>query len=525
MHCRQGLLDLASTACLEAAGCCATQFQLLAGNQDDDLDCCRNEVAEQLYMLAISHLQSQDIAAADGLLSLLGLRFRLCSQAFLAEWPACLSSREYDDDGEGAAVMSELSTINPGKRVSTIDAAGPLLLQQPLPGDLLRGLQKGFAPDSSFWQCHDYHEPSTPFFSYFYRLAARPSNLIEASIQSLAGALRRSHAAGPWLQDVVAAEWWAHSRASDGCHQLHFDVDESRLRQGSEHYALHHPAASSILFLHANQGCGPTIILDQRPADSQLASQGWCVPPCSGSCVTYPGNLLHGVLPGRKQPAESHTGSGEGPARTTLVIAWWGGSLQPRPASGPLGPARLLACAMQESEGPAQPAHTHHAAKSMVPDDSSDRNWGQPSRTHQPLLVAHPQDPQQPEPSVRAWADGSSPQTGESSVEAAATTREHAGSRASENDGQTLPVGSVSPLLNKQSLQLQHGAVDGAKMLGIKKEAHGESGHITAGPQKIIALLGDLDVAVKDWLAASMLPPLRIFLHHEEELKTIYTVS
>lgn len=61
---------------------------------------------------AISHLQSQDIAAADGLLSLLGLRFRLCSQAFLAEWPACLSSREYDDDGEGAAVMSELSTIN-----------------------------------------------------------------------------------------------------------------------------------------------------------------------------------------------------------------------------------------------------------------------------------------------------------------------------------------------------------------------------------------------------------------------------
>lgn len=48
---QQGLLDLASTACLEAAGCCATQFQLLAGNQDDDLDCCRNEVAEQLYML------------------------------------------------------------------------------------------------------------------------------------------------------------------------------------------------------------------------------------------------------------------------------------------------------------------------------------------------------------------------------------------------------------------------------------------------------------------------------------------
>lgn len=56
--------------------------------------------------------------------------------------------------------------------------------------------------------------------------------------------------------------------------------------------------ASTVVFLRAGSGCGPTVILDQRPHDNALAQRGWCIPPHIGSCVTYPGNWLHGVLPG-----------------------------------------------------------------------------------------------------------------------------------------------------------------------------------------------------------------------------------
>ena len=59
-------------------------------------------------------------------------------------------------------------------------------------------------------------------------------------------------------------------------------------------------AFSSILFLSeaAEGACwGPTIVVDQAPR-SPLARRAWLAPALSNCLVSFPGNLLHGVLPG-----------------------------------------------------------------------------------------------------------------------------------------------------------------------------------------------------------------------------------
>ncbi len=95
--------------------------------------------------------------------------------------------------------------------------------------------------------------------------------------------------------------------------------------QGAAAYSLVHPLYSSVLYLsapHTTLGpgtgshstgdpntCGhntcassPTFILDQVPGQAQLAERGWAVAPRTGRYLVFPGNLLHGVLPGRGGP-------------------------------------------------------------------------------------------------------------------------------------------------------------------------------------------------------------------------------
>ena len=52
---------------------------------------------------------------------------------------------------------------------------------------------------------------------------------------------------------------------------------------------------SSVLYL-TRQG-GPTVVLDQTPEET-LADRGWVAQPCPNQLLAFPGNLLHGVLPG-----------------------------------------------------------------------------------------------------------------------------------------------------------------------------------------------------------------------------------
>ncbi len=145
-------------------------------------------------------------------------------------------------------------------------------------------------------------------------------------------------------------------------HQLHFDMDETRLRRGRQHYALRHPVSLqreqgittargrglpgtadnadnadnavawisapcnlrmagarvmqmwtessrdvSVLHwavqvcssvLYLSDGGGPTVVINQTPGDL-LGPEAWLVRPCCGRLTAFSGDLLHGVLPGR----------------------------------------------------------------------------------------------------------------------------------------------------------------------------------------------------------------------------------
>ena len=119
--------------------------------------------------------------------------------------------------------------------------------------------------------------------------------VIDLAIQQL-HALLRSGSAGPMLEDATAVEWWAHCRRPGDPHQLHFDVDERRLRQGRTAYSLHHPIASSVLYL-SDHG-GPTLVIDQTASLRGLGSTGWAVSAACNRLLLFKGDLLHGVLPG-----------------------------------------------------------------------------------------------------------------------------------------------------------------------------------------------------------------------------------
>ena len=68
---------------------------------------------------------------------------------------------------------------------------------------------------------------------------------MEAAITQLHAALRSPSC--PFSMDgVVAAEWWAHMRQPQDAHQLHFDLDESKIGAGAGRYDLHHPVRTTM---------------------------------------------------------------------------------------------------------------------------------------------------------------------------------------------------------------------------------------------------------------------------------------
>ena len=67
---------------------------------------------------------------------------------------------------------------------------------------------------------------------------------IEAAIQCCKERLSQG---GCDMSRIKAAEWWAHRRAATDAHQLHFDLDETRIGSGSANYKLRHPVCMSAL--------------------------------------------------------------------------------------------------------------------------------------------------------------------------------------------------------------------------------------------------------------------------------------
>ena len=176
------------------------------------------------------------------------------------------------------ALLRHLPTTASPATAPSMEATPPpvRLLRNVLPPRLLDHLAAAFAPASPYWTHHRYHEPATPFFSYLAPIHdGRARCSVEQALRMVHTALQ--HTAGlenTWMRGVTHAEWWLHARAHEAGHQLHFDANEALFNAGQQAYELHHPAASSILFLDATCG-GPTLITDQVWSFFRLERHHW----------------------------------------------------------------------------------------------------------------------------------------------------------------------------------------------------------------------------------------------------------
>lgn len=82
--------------------------------------------------------------------------------------------------------------------------------------------------------CYKGEQPDlTPFVQQ-----EKSDNALELAIHCVKDCL--SHA-GCDMSNIGAAEWWAHKRAPTDAHQLHADLDETRIGSGAAKYKLTHP--------------------------------------------------------------------------------------------------------------------------------------------------------------------------------------------------------------------------------------------------------------------------------------------
>jgi len=89
-------------------------------------------------------------------------------------------------------------------------------------------------------------------------------------------------------------------------HELHFDVEESIMEEGG---AIVHPLVSSVVYLSGSGG-DPTLVIDET-MHGPRGTRAFLVHPACGTFMTFPGDRLHGVLPGPFR-STAHGGGGGG---------------------------------------------------------------------------------------------------------------------------------------------------------------------------------------------------------------------
>jgi len=92
------------------------------------------------------------------------------------------------------------------------------------------------------------------FFSYNVPLSTSSPSTLLHQLASMAKSLLLP--TFPCLKNARSAEIWAHSRTSEGHHQLHYDFDEIALAEGT----LKSPLVSTVLFLETIEGGSPTLV-------------------------------------------------------------------------------------------------------------------------------------------------------------------------------------------------------------------------------------------------------------------------
>ena len=207
-----------------------------------------------------------------------------------------------------------------------------------------------FAPGASYWKESDYNNRG--YYSYFIDLNdvshVSPTNVVEDAIVNhllpfAHQSLSDNKVGGHSSQQIIGAEWWVHTRplGANLGHQIHYDTDEYMLNSKKK---VTHPVVSSVLYLtgagkrdcneadasatQASVTAGSTIIFDQTPESTNVASQAWVSQPLDNSFMTFPGNLLHGVLPCTDVRVSDNSGgvnsnNDEGLHRLTFMVGFW----------------------------------------------------------------------------------------------------------------------------------------------------------------------------------------------------------
>lgn len=317
----------------------------------------RPAVAAGAMTAALLHSQAGEHGAALPLLRRFGFRLRLSPHV----WAAAASSPP--PAPLGAPPPSPPDPVR--------------LYADAVPDAMADRLRRAFAPSAAYWRETGYHTASSEkrYFTFFYSCAARPSNAVEALIARLRPLLGR--------QDLACAEWWVHTRpvGRHPGHELHYDLEESLLEASGR---VLHPLVSSVVYLSGGASAGPTIVLDERlspdgeppqpepreragkrprpggdaPSEAQAragagertARRCWLAHPLERGFFSFPGHLLHGVLPvdappraaagtpplarrgepRRRAPAEAdgwpapEQPGAAGEQRLTLLVAWYG---------------------------------------------------------------------------------------------------------------------------------------------------------------------------------------------------------
>ena len=260
------------------------------------------------YELALYQLQLGRHEAADANLAALQFNYRLNN-----------------------AIFSPSPSHSKGPPCASVKA-----LDNALPEEMLRALQHAFAADSLFFTEHNY--PTPGFFSYtlpprsssganqksqetlMHQVIAHLRPLIEAAFpQKLAD------------HELRSVEFWAHARdgRSAFAHQLHWDLDESALRDKKMAHSAH-PAVSSVLYLsdHASAPFGarsgaPTLVTDQTLDAESVASEAWLCWPAENRLLMFDGALLHGVAPYFAPGDGAGKCTTTAPPRISLMLGWW----------------------------------------------------------------------------------------------------------------------------------------------------------------------------------------------------------
>lgn len=155
--------------------------------------------------------------------------------------------------------------------------------------------------------------------TFWYDLGSEPRTYFEQIIRHLHQTILRG-------RGYLGAEYWMRAQPADGVFFLHFDRDEAV----RDRYVC--PARSSIFYL-SDVG-GPTAVLPTTPASRRWPRTAAVVWPTFGRYVLFPGNLMHGVLPG----APSRW------PRVAFFVNWWQDRLtQPKPLTPGLRAASPLA--------------------------------------------------------------------------------------------------------------------------------------------------------------------------------------